>query len=224
MVPTHNKWNSSDLRPSNNLFPWCPMSRLFFKLIFLVLFPLICGCAPKTTVVLLSDPDGQTGNLTVATAGGEVTMDKAAEATVFAGRDSRPSTPEILSEEQITSQFSVVLAALPTQPQHFLLYFQKGVTDLTPESEALLPRILQTITERKSENIRIIGHSDTAGNREYNLSLSKERAMTVSRMLMHQGIAETHMSSTSHGEENPLIKTADNVEEEKNRRVEVVVQ
>ncbi len=200
------------------------MSRLFFKLLFLLLLPLMFGCAPKTTVVLLSDPDGHTGNLTVATAGGEVTMDKAAEATVVAGRDSRPSTPEILSEKDIASQFSVVLATLPIQPQHFLLYFQKGATDLTPESEALLPRILQTISERKSENIKVIGHSDTAGNREYNLSLSKERALAVRRMLMHQGIAEAHISSTSHGEENPLIKTADNVEEEKNRRVEVVVQ
>ena len=200
------------------------MSRSFFNLLFLLLFPIICGCAPQTTVVLLRDPDGHTGNLTVATAGGEVTMDKAAEATVVAGRDSRPSTPEILSEAQITSQFSVVLAALPMQPQHFLLYFQKGTTDLTPESETLLPRILQTITERQSENIRVIGHSDTAGNRDYNLKLSQERALAVSRRLKQQGIDETHMSCTSHGEENLLIKTADNVEEEKNRRVEVVVQ
>ncbi|MBU1564996.1 MAG: OmpA family protein [Proteobacteria bacterium] len=201
------------------------MSSLYLKPWFAcLLLLLLYGCTQKTTVVLLSEPDGHVGNLTVGNIGGEVEMSRPAEATVISGRESSPSKPEILSEQQINAQFSVVLATLPIQPEHFLLYFEKGSTILTAESEAMLPMILQSITDRNSENISVIGHSDTAGNRDYNLRLSKERALAVSQVLIEKGTPRTHITSTSHGEENLLIKTEDNVQEEKNRRVEVVVK
>jgi outer membrane protein OmpA-like peptidoglycan-associated protein len=184
---------------------------------------VLSGCAQKTTVVLLADPDGHVGHLSVASDGGEVAMNRAAEATVVSGRD-KPAQPEILSEQQIAAQFSVVLATLPTQPEHFLLYFEKGSTALTADSEAMLPQILQSISNRNSKNIGVVGHSDTAGNREHNLRLSRERALAVTQVLIHAGVKQAHISSTSHGEGNLLIKTDDNVQEAKNRRVEVVVK
>ena len=183
-----------------------------------------CGCAKKTTVVLLSDPDGNIGHLTVANAGGTVDMKQHAEATVVTGRESRPGTPATMAEGQIAAQFSEVLALVPPQPVHFLLYFQTGSTDLTPESAAMLPQILQRIGSRKSQNISVIGHSDRAGNWDNNLRLSKERALAVSRLLMQAGVPEKQLAITSHGEENPVVKTADDVAEPRNRRVEVIVK
>jgi outer membrane protein OmpA-like peptidoglycan-associated protein len=201
------------------------MSNVYLKpwLTCLLLLAL-SGCAQKTTVVLLSDPEGHVGNLTVANDGGEVEMTQPAEATVISGKESRPGKPEILSEQQINAQFSIVLATLPTQPEHFLLYFQKGATALTAESEAMLPLILQSIADRNSENIGVVGHSDTAGDRESNLRLSKERALAVRQVLILKGVTEAHITSTSHGEENLLVKTGDNVPEAKNRRVEIIVK
>lgn len=151
-------------------------------------------------------------------------MNQAAQATHVAGRQSSPGKTETMPEQQIADQFSVVLATLPKQPEHFLLYFQKGSTNLTAESEAILRRILQTISENNSHAISVIGHSDTDGDREFNLRLSKERAQAVSDILTQQGIQPENIICTSHGEENPLVKTADNVSEPKNRRVEVVVK
>ncbi|MFH0785784.1 MAG: OmpA family protein [Pseudomonadota bacterium] len=185
---------------------------------------MMSGCTQKTTVVLLSDPNGHVGSLSVTNNGGELAMNRPSEATTVTGRESKPGNPEILSEQQIAAQFSVVLATLPAQPEHFLLYFQKGATELTTDSEAMLPLILQAIKDRKSESIAVIGHSDTAGDRDFNLRLSKERALAVSQLLNQAGVPQTQITSTSHGEENLLIKTADNVPEEKNRRVEVVVK
>ncbi len=75
-----------------------------------------------------------------------------------------------------------------------------------------------------SPYISVIGHTDTAGDNQYNLRLSQNRALAVRRLLIHKGIIPAHIKSTSHGEENPLIKTADNVHEQRNRRVEVVVR
>jgi outer membrane protein OmpA-like peptidoglycan-associated protein len=183
-----------------------------------------CGCTQKTTVVLLSDPDGHVGHLTIVNNGGAVDMSLPAEATVVTDRGSRPGKPEILQEKQIAEQFSVVLATVPKQPKHYLLYFQKGSTNLTADSEATLPQILHSIKEISSENISVIGHSDTDGDWDFNLRLSRERALTVSHILMREGIQQTHITSTSHGEENPLVKTGNNVPEPRNRRVEVVIK
>lgn len=201
------------------------MRRRYFQLsvLFLILLAF-CGCAKKTTVVLLSDPDGNIGHLTVANAGGAVDMNEHAKATVVTGSESRPGTPATMAEGQIAAQFSEVLAMVPTQPVHFLLYFQTGTTDLTPESEAVLPQIIQRIGSRKSQNISVIGHSDRAGNLDYNLRLSKERATAVSRLLMQEGVPEKQIAITSHGEENPVVQTADDVAEPRNRRVEVIIK
>ena len=56
------------------------------------------------------------------------------------------------------------------------------------------------------------------------MSLSLSRALAVKEMLVRQGVASNTIQTTSHGKENPLIATADNVFEPRNRRVEVVVR
>jgi outer membrane protein OmpA-like peptidoglycan-associated protein len=189
-----------------------------------VLILIISGCAPTTTVVLLPDPDGKVGALTVSTEAGSVDIAKAGEATTVKSKKSLPSTPAIMPEEKIAATFGEVLASLPEPPVHFILYFQSGSTSLTNESAGLLPKILETVNERESQSISVVGHTDTAGNRQYNFRLSTQRANAVSRLLIEKGVKKGYLKVTSHGEENPLVKTADNVNEPRNRRVEVIVR
>lgn len=198
---------------------------IFVLFVYLGLLTLITsGCAPTTTVVLLPDPDGKVGALTVSTEAGSVDIAKAGEATSVRSKTSLPSKPAIMSEEKIAATFGEALASLPEQPVHFTLYFQSGSTELTRESTDLLPKILLAVEERESQSISVVGHTDTAGNRQYNLLLSTQRAKAVSRLLIEKGVKSSSLKSTSHGEENPLIKTADNVNEPRNRRVEVIVR
>ncbi|MFW6242332.1 MAG: OmpA family protein, partial [Thermodesulfobacteriota bacterium] len=68
------------------------------------------------------------------------------------------------------------------------------------------------------------GHSDRQGSEEMNWKLSLERARTVNRILVERGVPETLIETTSHGEGNPRIPTADEVSEPRNRRVEVTVR
>lgn len=192
--------------------------------ILLTILFLASGCAPKTTIVLLPDPDGKIGHVTVQTDAGSTDITRNREATVVKGRNSLPTTPEILSENEIAAKFTPVLEILPEQPVHFILYFESDSTDLKAASLATLPEILQAISDRNSEKISVIGHSDTAGDPDYNLQLSRRRAMAIRSVLIKRGIDANYITSTSHGEENPLIKTADNVHEPRNRRVEVVVR
>ena len=193
-----------------------------FALFFLLTFT--SGCAKKTTVVLLPDDDGTVGQVIVSTSSSSIELQKAGEATVISSPDSAPSVPEILEKETIDSTFGEALSALPDKPVHFLLYFFSDSTQLTMESTEIIPQILKAIRKRSSIDISVIGHSDTAGDPSYNLTLSKKRASAVARIISMQGIDKTYIHVTSHGEGNPLIKTADNVHEPRNRRVEVVVR
>jgi len=54
--------------------------------------------------------------------------------------------------------------------------------------------------------------------------LSNRRARAVTDLLIEKGIDKDQIETTSHGEENPIVKTEDNVSEPKNRRVEVFVR
>lgn len=193
-------------------------------IVVLVIFLFCSGCAKKTMVVLLPDSDGKVGHVTVANEAGSVDITQAAEATTVSGRTTIPSTPEKMEDAKIAAEFSTVLSVLPAQPEHFILYFKRQSIVLTEDAKKSFPLILESIERKKSQSVSVIGHTDTAGNPEYNLTLSKRRAAVVKRLLVEQGVNSAYIKSTSHGEENPLIKTADNVNEPKNRRVEVVVR
>ena len=80
-----------------------------------------------------------------------------------------------------------------------------------PVRMGLLPEIIETIIARNSVYIGVIGHADTAGDRNLNLKLSTRRAEAVSRLLIERGIKPEYLETSSHGEENPLIRTEDNV-------------
>jgi outer membrane protein OmpA-like peptidoglycan-associated protein len=182
------------------------------------------GCSTKTTVVLLPDPDGSVGAVSVANEKGRVDLSRPNQATRVKGRQAAPAAPEVIPEKEIEAIFSDVLAIEVSPPVHFLLYFEDNSTELRPDSIAALPLILETIKERNSIDIGIVGHSDTAGNRDYNLDLSRRRAAVVLNLLVDRGIREAHLTTTSHGEENPLVETGDGVSEPRNRRVEVIVR
>lgn len=196
--------------------------RIFF--IFITLIFAISGCAKQTTVVLLPDPDGKLGEVTVTSDGGSIAICHALEATTVKGRQGTPTIPKIISAAAIQKDFAEALAILPEQPVHFILYFQRDSNKLTPASKTRILDVLATAEKRNSKDIIVIGHTDTAGNPRYNLRLSQNRAKAIAKILVSKGVERQHIQTTSHGEMNPLIPTKDNVHEPKNRRVEVVVR
>lgn len=193
-------------------------------LLCLVLAAALAGCAPKNIVVLLPEDDGRAGSIEVTNAAGSMTIAAPGETVTVAAADRAPKAAPAMSEKEINRTFREALAAEPTRPETFLLYFQSGSTRLTDDSAALLPDIVAAIRDRESLDISIIGHSDRVGSREHNLVLSTQRAEHVRDLLVEKGVDAGLVSVTSHGEGNPLIPTADGVEEPKNRRVEVIVR
>ncbi len=191
-------------------------------LIFLFIL-LACGCAKKSLVVLAPDPDGTTGRATVSNQAGSVVMDSPYQATTASDREKSPAPPAKMEKEAVEALFSEALSIQPKQPVHFLLYFEKD-TNLTADSLRQIPAIIAAIRERASTDISVVGHADAVGSREFNMTLSKNRAVSVRNILVREGVDANVITTTSHGKENPLIPTADGVSEPRNRRVEVVVR
>jgi outer membrane protein OmpA-like peptidoglycan-associated protein len=184
----------------------------------------IMACGHKNMVVLVPDPDGSVGQVTVSNAAGSVDMSRANQSTTVRDQKSAPAAPTELNPAQVQDLFEQVLSNVPPPPVHFILYFASDSVQLLPASVQRLPEIVAAIQQRAPTRISVVGHSDTMGDKAYNLDLSRKRAAAVKQQLVERGVDDTFMDVSSHGEENPLVKTADNVANAKNRRVEVVVR
>ncbi len=185
---------------------------------------VMASCGRKSMVVLVPDPDGSVGAITVTNAAGSTDMTRAHQATTVRRSTTPPSTPVHMTPEAVQATFADVLANQLPPPVHFLLYFHSNSIRMLPDSKNQFPAIMDVIRKRMPTRISVVGHSDTEGNKAYNLKLSLRRAEAIKRILVKQGIAATFIDVSSHGEENPLVKTGDNVANARNRRVEVVVR
>jgi len=193
---------------------WCCFAAMSF----------IAACGHKTMVVLVPDPDGSVGRITVANAAGSVEIDRAHQSTVVRSEDAAPAQPSQVEPAEIDNLFATVLSNQPPPPIHFMLHFMPDSVQLLPNSRRQIPDIVDAIHQRAPTRISVVGHTDTMGNKAYNLDLSMRRALAVKNQLADKGVDTAFINVSSHGEENPIEKTADNVANAKNRRVEVVVR
>jgi outer membrane protein OmpA-like peptidoglycan-associated protein len=175
-------------------------------------------------VVLIPDPDGSVGQITVSNAAGSVNIDQANQATIVKDAQSAPDAPEQLAADEVQELFAEVLSAEPPPPVHFILHFQSDSVMLLPASRRQVTEIVNEYQRRIPTRLSVVGHTDTQGDKVYNVKLSMRRALAVKQLLVEGGVDATVIDISSHGEENPLVKTADNVANAKNRRVEVIIR
>jgi outer membrane protein OmpA-like peptidoglycan-associated protein len=184
----------------------------------------LAGCAPKTLVVLGSPPDGSPGAVQVSNSAGTVEIDRVNHGTVVGSPTEAPSAPAQVSGATIRRIFGAAMAAVPKRPEHFVLTFSAGSTELDPESASRLPEIAADIRDRASTWVSVVGHTDSTGNPSSNLALSAQRAAYVRDLLVALGAAPDVFDVTSFGDAVPLVPARPGVPEPRNRRVEVVVR
>jgi outer membrane protein OmpA-like peptidoglycan-associated protein len=71
--------------------------------------------------------------------------------------------------------------------------------------------------------VEISGHADAVGDENYNLTLSKRRAQSVTNYITSQGISKDRITVTYFGETKPLESNATAEGRKKNRRVEFII-
>lgn len=179
---------------------------------------------PKAVIILLDNPDGAVGMIHVTSAGETRVLDKTGQAIRLGSPTDPPSEPFMLKGEIIQDSFKQALEATPEDPLKFTLYFEADTTKLSSESRQRLPEILAIIASREVLDIAVIGHSDRMASDEYNHQLSLRRATTIRDSIVTGGIDPHVIEVTGHGENNPLVDTADDVSEPLNRRVEIIIR
>ena len=102
------------------------------------------------------------------------------------------------------------------------IYFEYDSAKLTSESIALLETHGNFIAGNGEVKVRLEGHADERGSREYNIALGDRRAQSVRRVLLFQGASTDQVDTVSYGEEQPAVSGHDEDAWSKNRRVELI--
>jgi len=191
-------------------------------LLLLALALLLAACASTDRIVLLPDDQGKVGKLNVGNAGGDTLLDSAYATASASG--SRKAEAGHTDADAVHQEFGTVLAALPPAPVSYTLYFIIDSDDLTAESRALAPTILNQIARFPAAEVVVIGHTDTQGSDDYNDKLSLDRARSVKRQLIGLGFDAAHIAVEGRGKRELLVPTADGVAEPRNRRAEILVR
>jgi peptidoglycan-associated lipoprotein len=106
--------------------------------------------------------------------------------------------------------------------QQLVVYFDYDTADILPEFNALLQAHGQFLAQNPNTQVRLEGHADERGSREYNIGLGERRAQAVRRVLMLQGANGSQLTTVSYGEERPAQTGSDDEAWRLNRRVELV--
>lgn len=102
-----------------------------------------------------------------------------------------------------------------------IIYFDFDQSELRPEYGDLLARHAQNLANNPRLTVRLEGHADERGSREYNIGLGERRSQSVRRMLLIQGASSEQISTVSFGEERPAALGSDEESYALNRRVEI---
>jgi len=195
------------MKTSNFIKPW---------MIAAVLAAFVSACATTQEEIIEDGPptDGQSqvegsssGSDSSAAAASGVESGGSSGATAIAGGE--------MSAMEMLEQTDGPLA-------NRTIYFEFDSASLTDESIAILEKHGNFIAGNGEVSVRLEGHADERGSREYNIGLGDRRAQSVRRVLLFQGAATDQIDTVSYGEERPVDAGHDEQAWAKNRRVELI--
>jgi outer membrane protein OmpA-like peptidoglycan-associated protein len=181
---------------------------------------LLAACATDT-VVLLPKDDGSTGAIVASRDGNEVLLDQPYAMARAGSGGVRGATTDRASVER---RFGAALSAMPVAPSSYVLYFDSGSDEFNDAAKATAATLLADLQVRPAPEVTVIGHTDRVGSDADNDRLSLQRAESVRAMLIRNGIKAPFIRAVGRGEREPLVPSADEQPEARNRRVEVTLR
>ena len=161
----------------------------------------LAGCAGKSAV----KPATDNAPATSAVGSGQTSGDASGAATAGAGGAAGAGG-----------------TATATQADNRIIYFDFDSSEIRPEFVDVVAVQARRIRGNASIRVRLEGHTDERGSREYNIGLGERRSQSVRRALLLQGVAEAQLATVSYGEERPAAAGSGEEAWAKNRRVEIV--
>jgi len=111
----------------------------------------------------------------------------------------------------------------PADPEAGLesvFYFEFDESALTASTRVALDAYA-AVLRSSPRNIRLEGHADERGTREYNIALGERRAKSVADYLIASGVSASRIETISYGEERPAVNASNQRAWAQNRRVEL---
>lgn len=104
------------------------------------------------------------------------------------------------------------------------LYFESGSSRLMKGSYRVLSLLEQILIDYPELHIEVAGHTDSRGEEEFNMWLSKKRAQAIMNTLVSDGVPPDQLMARGYGESKPIASNDDELEGRAlNRRIEIMV-
>jgi peptidoglycan-associated lipoprotein len=179
----------------------------------------ISACATTQDEMPVEDGAPTDQSMTDGSSGTDGGTDSGAAATGLDGSDTGDGTA-------IVDSAPLTVAEMLEQSEGALanrtIYFEFDSAKLTSESIEILETHGDFVAGNGEVSVRLEGHADERGSREYNIALGDRRAQSVRRVLLFQGASSDQVETVSYGEEQPAVSGHDEDSWSKNRRVELI--
>lgn len=103
------------------------------------------------------------------------------------------------------------------------VYFATDKYNINAASQTTLNKLSGVFKEYPDTNILVVGHTDSVGSEDYNMTLSKNRAYAVTNYLINKGLSSGRFTTNWFGETQPLHDNSTAEGRAKNRRVNVAI-
>ncbi|MCL7488279.1 MAG: OmpA family protein [Desulfobulbaceae bacterium] len=103
------------------------------------------------------------------------------------------------------------------------VYFSGGATDLSPASQAYLDKVAEALKRFPDIRFEVGGHTDSIGETERNLTVSRQRAESTAAYLAARGVDGSRLESAGYGSEQPIADNSTPEGRAANRRVELKI-
>jgi|TARA_B110000091_G_scaffold20177_1_gene19121 peptidoglycan-associated lipoprotein len=151
----------------------------------------------------------------------EIAMAKGMEDQIIYDEDGNLANREELIEALVGSSAAseALINEFKNTSDSFVLYFAYDDTEIDEAATRTIIQHANFMQNNPSVSLRLEGHADERGTREYNLALGENRALSVKEVLGLYNL-DDRVLVVSYGEESPILTGSNEEAWEKNRRVE----
>jgi peptidoglycan-associated lipoprotein len=141
------------------------------------------------------------------------------ESAVNSGSDAAAAAAEEAAANKAAADAAAAAAAAAANLQT-VFYFDFDQATLSADTRAALDAQIEVLRNANTK-VRLEGHADERGTREYNMALGERRANAVANYLIINGIERYRVETVSYGEERPINTASTDSAWSENRRVEL---
>ncbi|WP_323750726.1 peptidoglycan-associated lipoprotein Pal [Marinobacter sp.] len=175
----------------------------------LLSFGLVAGCSSTGDTMDEGEYGYDSGSDVAA-------IDQEGGSTVYGGEDGEGVSSSVLTDEERAKAEQAALRNITT------FYFDFDTSEIKQEARNALVTHARFLSSNPRQQVRLEGHADERGSKEYNLALGERRAKAVERFLVVNGASRGQIETVSYGEEKPVVRGSSESAWAQNRRVELI--